>query len=160
MRSCSSFFEYIQVLGQRGNNHSYITFHIVKFEPVNSMICRILCASGQRWWECRWRYYIYYITRSLDLYSSVGRECASLLKTGGIQPPAKQRKRRKERRRKEAKKLPEGGKNLPATVCIGGHPDCSLEILNAEIRMVQLDALFRPISSGILEKMDDDPLQL
>lgn len=29
-------------------NHSYVTFHIVTFEPVNSIICRILCASGQR----------------------------------------------------------------------------------------------------------------
>lgn len=84
-------------------------------------------------------------------------ETATLLKSSGIHPPAKQRKRRK--RKKLINSLREL-RNLPATVRTRGHPDCSLEILNAEIRMVQLDALFRPISSGILEKMDYDPLQL
>lgn len=57
----------------------------------------------------------------------------------------KQRKSGKERKRKIINNL-RAERNLPAIVFTSGHQECSLEILNAEIRMSQLDALFRHTS--------------
>lgn len=71
----------------------------------------------------------------------------------------KQKESGKERKRKLINNLREE-RNLPAIVFTSGHQECSLEILNAEIRMSQLDALFRHTSSGILENMDYNPLQI